>query len=153
MDEKITGGCLCGTVRYEADELPNEVYVCHCRYCQRHTGSAFWVGAKFANNVFRYTQEEPKRFQSSTILERYFCSDCGSTVALFYIDPPWADWSPGIEVAVGSLDQPAQVTPTFHYGVESQLHWLHFDDSIPQLRCDEDIELKNAFEHAQKSRS
>ena len=145
MDEKFTGGCLCGAIRYEADEPPNEVYVCHCRLCQKHTGSAFWAGAKFADNVFRYTKGEPQSFKSSKILQRYFCPDCGSNVAIIYDDPPWADWSPGVEVALGSLDQPAKVTPSFHYGVESQLPWLHFDDSIPQLRCDEDSELEAAL--------
>ena len=70
MAEKTTGGCLCGAIRYEADEPPNQVYACHCRMCQRHTGSAFWAGAKFPPDTFRFTKGEPKVYRSSKILER-----------------------------------------------------------------------------------
>ena len=150
MTEKITGGCLCGAVRYEATESPNEVYACHCRMCQRHTGSAFWIGAKFPDGAFQYSKGKPSTYQSSRIMERSFCQKCGSTVALCYSTPPSADWEPGVGVAVGSLDDPDCVEPRFHYGIESKLNWLHFDQSIPQYRCDDDPELANAFESAEK---
>ena len=101
--------------------------------------------------AFRYTKGKPQVYASSKILERLFCPACGSNVAIFYADPPWADWEPGIEVAVGSLDRPTDVVPSFHYGVECQLPWLHFDSAIPQLRCDEDPELAAAFDAAEKA--
>ncbi len=42
----ITGGCLCGAVRYEANELPSKGVVCHCHVCQRTTGSAFEASSR-----------------------------------------------------------------------------------------------------------
>ena len=145
MAEKTTGGCLCGAIRYEADEPPNQVYACHCRMCQRHTGSAFWAGAKFPPDTFRFTKGEPKVYRSSKILERYYCADCGSSVALNYLERPWPEEEPGFEAALGSLDDPTGLAPEFHFGVESQHAWLHFDPAIPQYRADEDAELQAAF--------
>ena len=146
-----TGGCLCGAIRYRSDQPPNQVYACHCRMCQRHTGSAFWFGAKFPRNALQFTKGEPQLYQSSKILERFFCSDCGSSVALFYPNRPWPGEEPGIEVAAGTLDHPELLEPEFHYGVESKLSWLHFDESIRQERCDEDADLQGAHAKAEKN--
>ena len=38
---KITGGCLCGSIRYESDVEPQMIVACHCSTCQKNTGSAF----------------------------------------------------------------------------------------------------------------
>ena len=97
-------------------------------------------------------QRQPPVIFSPNILERSFCPSCGSNVALFYSNPPWSDWKPGIEAAVGSLDRPELAEPKFHYGVESQAAWLHFDKDIPQMRCDEDPELAAAFAAAEKAK-
>lgn len=148
MSDKVTGGCLCGAIRYESDAPPNHVYTCSCRMCQRHTGSAFWAGVKFPEGAFRYTKGQPQAYRSSKLLERYFCADCGSNVGLYYIENPWADSEPGMEVALGSLDHPEGYTPELHYGVESKHAWLQFDESVEHQRCDSDPELQAAFDKA-----
>ena len=150
MGEKITGGCLCGAIRYESEGPLMEAYTCHCRMCQRHTGSSYWVGAKFPEQGFRYTKGTPKLYHSSDILTRSFCPDCGSTMALTYTNPPWADFEPGVEVPVGSLDQPDIAVPADHYGVESMHAWVHFDSATPQHRWDEDKELMAALSNEGK---
>jgi hypothetical protein len=48
-------------------------------------------------------------------------------------------------VHIGTLDEPEIGPIESHYGVESQLSWLHFDDGLPRARCDEDPELAAAF--------
>jgi len=115
---------------------------CHCRLCQRRTGIAFWAGDKFPQGAFR----EPGVYRSSMLLERYYCAHCGGSVALNYIERPWPKEEPGFEAALGSFDDPAPFAPEFHFGVESQLGWLHFEPSVPQHRADEDAELQAAFE-------
>lgn len=56
----VTGGCLCGAIRYQADAAPEWVAYCHCRMCQKALGSIFGVFAAFPLDAFRYTQGEPR---------------------------------------------------------------------------------------------
>ncbi len=144
----ITGGCLCGAVRYEASEPPIETGTCHCRMCQRWTGSAFMVMARFSQTALRFTKGEPKLHRSSSIQEKGFCPDCGSSLFGRYLVPKSKDvhlHPDMVWVQVGTLDHPEAVSIAWHYGVESQLPWLHFDDGLPRARCDEDPELAAAF--------
>ncbi len=59
----ITGGCLCGAVRYEASEPPHRVGYCHCQMCQKNTGSVVGVFAAFKEDEFRITRGDPKIFK------------------------------------------------------------------------------------------
>ncbi len=146
-----TGGCLCGAIRYESSEPPIEAGTCHCRTCQRWTGTAFAVGVRFPRTAFRLTKGEAKLYRSSSIRERGFCPDCGSSLfdrclvrkaaRRFNPDMVW--------VQLGTLDHPEAVSIDFHYGVETQLPWVHFDDGLPRTRCDEDPTLAAAFAAAE----
>jgi len=142
----ITGGCLCGAVRYEANEPPSKGVICHCRMCQRTTGSAFEAITRFPQTAFRFTKGEPKRYRSSPIMEKCFCPHCGSTLTDQYIVRKSAISNPdNVIVHIGTLDKPEAVSIASHYGVEDQLPWVHFDDGLPRSRCDEDPELAAAF--------
>ncbi len=143
----ITGGCLCGAVRYEVSEPPIETGTCHCRMCQRWTGSAFMTMARFSRAALRFTKGEPKLHRSSSIKEKGFCPDCGSSLFDRYLVRKGARFfKPDmVWVQLGTLDQPEAVSIDFHYGVETQLPWVHFDDGLPRTRCDEDRDLTAAF--------
>jgi len=141
----ITGGCLCGAVRYEANEPMSKGVVCHCRVCQRTTGSAFEAIVRFPRTAFRFTKGEPKRYRSSSIMEKCFCPHCGSTLTDRYLVWRGAVAPDKVLVHIGTLDKPEAVSIASHYGVESQLPWVHFDDGLPRSRCDEDPELAAAF--------
>ena len=146
----ITGGCLCGAVRYEANEPLSKGGVCHCRVCQRTTGSAFEAVVRFPRTAFRFTKGEPKRYRSSSIMEKCFCPHCGSTLTDRFLVRKSAKSGPHmVLVHIGTLDKPEAVSIASHYGVESQLPWVHFDDGLPRERCDEDPELAAAFAAAE----
>ena len=150
ITETITGGCLCGAVRYEASEPPSEGGICHCRVCQRTSGSAFEALAMFPQTVFRFTKGEPKRYRSSSIMEKCFCPHCGSTLTDRYLVPVSTSMHPDmVWVHIGTLDEPEVAPINDHYGVESQLSWVHFDDGLPRVRCDEDPKLAAAFAAAE----
>ena len=146
----ITGGCLCGAIRYELNEPPIETGTCHCRTCQKWTGSAFMVMARFFRPALRFTQGEPKLYKSSSIKEKGFCSNCGSSLFDRYLVWKSERTTPDMFwIQLGTLDHPETVSIDFHYGVETQLPWVHFDDGLPRTRCDEDPSLAAAFAAAE----
>jgi len=133
----ITGGCLCGALRYESSEPPIRTTICHCRMCQKSTGSAFMVAAGFPRTALRFTKGEPKLYRSSPIKDKSFCADCGSLLVEQFLVPTGNTAPDMIWVYVGTLDRPEAVSIGAHTGVESQLPWVHFDDGLPRSRCDE----------------
>ena len=144
----ITGGCMCGAIRYEATEPPQEVGYCHCRMCQKGTGNLFYPYAAFRSDAFRFTQGEPKFYKSSAWLERGFCANCGTQVAERYLKG-----SDSVPVSIGSLDHPEDWPPSNHLGVESQIPWLTIHDDLPRMRTEEDpdfVAAKAAVEQGEE---
>ena len=96
--EKLTGGCLCGAVRYEMTGPFRPIIVCHCGQCRKtHGDVAGYTGAKLVN--FALTEQRGlKWFQSSDTARRGFCGECGGS--LFY-EPAGTD---RMSVAAGTID-------------------------------------------------
>ena len=92
-----TGGCQCGAVRYRIDVKLGDAGICHCRMCQKAFGSwgAALVSVPYAG--FTWTRGQPGVFQSSSIVDRGFCVDCGTP--LFMRE----DGDTNIELAIGTL--------------------------------------------------
>ncbi len=138
----ITGGCSCGAVRYEISAPLIDAGICHCRMCQRFTGSVVAVFASFPAKSFRFTKGEPKYFNSSPLADRGFCADCGSSLAY---KPKIAEWSNLITIQLGSLDHPENIVPTWHSGIESQMPWLNIHDDLPRVRSQLQPDLVEAW--------
>ena len=118
-----TGGCQCGAVRYRVTKPLGRANLCHCRMCQRAVGNAFAPLVSADGVVF---DGAPGRFQSSDVAARGFCGKCGTP--LFYA-PLGSDI---VELMIGTLDDPNAVEIALHYGVESQVAWLHLADAAPR---------------------
>jgi hypothetical protein len=134
---KIAGGCLCGAVRYQATVAPAGAAYCHCRMCQRSVGNVFGTFAGFPIESLRFTRGRPKIYQSSPIGRRGFCPRCGSPLTCQGLDHPET-----ILVTIGSLDDPNQIEPKLHYGVESQLRWYKPGDRLPRHKTVEDPSVR-----------
>ena len=130
-----TGGCLCGAIRYQATPAKSENWYCHCRMCQRWAGSVVATSAIIPKQNLRITKGEPKYYQSSSHVERGFCSDCGSPLIF---RPVKEDW---LAIQSGTLDDPEVAPPSAHYGVEGRISWLVIDDNLPQM-CTEENEYQ-----------
>lgn len=81
------GGCLCGAVRYETTGEPDRIVFCHCRFCQRATGSSFLLEAMFPRTRFRLTAGTLSRFAltsagSGKEVVVNFCATCGTKIHL-----------------------------------------------------------------------
>jgi len=57
------GGCVCGAVRYRVINAPARTSACHCRFCQRRTGSAFGIGAYFREADVEILSGELKTYE------------------------------------------------------------------------------------------
>jgi len=122
----ITGGCLCGAVRYEARSAPVDTGWCHCRMCQRVSGAPAQPFALFPLADFTYLQGSPAVFLSSAIGERRFCPDCGSSLEFRERNEPRE-----VSINAGTLDDPSLAPPRKHIWVSSRLAWFRFDDGLP----------------------
>jgi adenylate cyclase len=140
--DPITGGCSCGAIRYEINAPMIDAGICHCRMCQRFTGSVVAPFASFPAKSVRFTQGGPKYFNSSPLCDRGFCADCGSSLTY---KPKIAEWSDWITIQLGSLDHPENIVPTWHSGIESQMPWLKIHDDLPRVRCQHQPDLVDAW--------
>ncbi len=124
MTRQVTGGCQCGRIRYRVTGGLGRASLCHCRMCQRAAGNVFAPLVTARGVTWEAT---PARFASSDIAERGFCRDCGTP--LFYAPIG----SEAVELMIGTLDDPGVAVPELHYGVESQVSWLHLSDDWQRI--------------------
>ena len=121
----LTGGCLCGAVRYVAEGEPVNVRACHCRKCQKATGGAFYARARYPQSVVSI-EGETKGYASSDRIERVFCPKCGTTLFSRSIDGSM------IGVSLPTLDDQAALSPTEHIFVDDKAPWLTLCDGLPE---------------------
>src|SRR5262249_42616314 len=124
--DHLTGGCLCGAIRYEIDRVFDVMY-CHCSRCRKGTGAALLVCAYVEGEAFRLTSGTPQAYISSAEGNRCFCDQCGSP--LYFEGQGGCYYS----VHVGTLDDPEQAPPRIHQCVETKLTWLALADDLPKV--------------------
>lgn len=118
------GGCACGKVRYRLTDDPIVVHCCHCRSCQRETGSAFVLNAVIEADRVELLGDEPERIDtpsdSGNGQPTFRCPDC--KVAL------WSHYSGAGDkadfVRVGTLDDPDACPPDVHIFTRSKQPWV-----------------------------
>jgi hypothetical protein len=131
MAEPKTGGCACGRVRYTVTVEADEVYLCHCRMCQRATGSVSIAFATFSLDGLTW-ETEPDWYDSSPIARRPFCRQCGTSLGFIFKQDAHR-----IDLTVASFDDPSRFAPKHHFGAES-IHraWLN-TEGLPEYRTDQ----------------
>lgn len=122
MDKRppLTGGCQCGSIRYEVTGAPHEIYVCHCRECRKQSASAFGITVMVRSADVRLVQGKPRRWTRGTdsgrTLACFFCDDCGSRV--WHGD---RDQAEEISIKGGSLDEPVDLSNAVHIWTSRKL--------------------------------
>ena len=122
------GGCLCGSVRYQASGPATNLCFCHCRSCQRATGAPMVPWATFAAHSFAIVRGALMQYRSSPRVMRGFCAACGSSLT-YRRD----DRSDEVDVTLSSLDAPAALVPEVHIWVQDKSPWLTIADGRPQF--------------------
>ncbi|GLS43418.1 GFA family protein [Methylobacterium brachythecii] len=119
---RITGGCLCGSLRYEAEGEPQFAGICCCADCRKASGSGFIPFMGFASEALRFSgaaaQFRSPCFRGGEAL-RNFCPSCGGLV---FGGEAGKDTSHTIYA--GSLDDPSLFRPTMAIFGRDKPHWL-----------------------------
>jgi hypothetical protein len=117
------GGCGCGAVRYRVRGEPMIVHCCHCRDCQRQTGSAFVINALIETDRIELLAGAPRPTPMPTDSGRphevHRCPGCGTAL--------WSDYGrrPALRfLRVGTLDEPGALPPDVHIYTRSKLPWV-----------------------------
>jgi hypothetical protein len=126
----LTGGCLCGGVRFEVTAPLVAASYCHCTRCQRRTGTAASAQARIAPGSLRIVQGEDllRTFQPPDGFAKVFCSGCGS--ALWGRHPTDADV---LSIRLGAFDTDPGIRPSYRQYVAYAAVWEPLpDDGLPR---------------------
>jgi hypothetical protein len=126
----LTGGCLCGGVRFEVTEQLRSAGYCHCTRCQKRTGTAASPQARVENGSLRITAGKDliHAFEPPDGFGKFFCSACGS--ALWSRHPADSDV---ISVRLGAFDQDPGIRPSYRQFVAFAAPWEPLpDDGLPR---------------------
>jgi hypothetical protein len=129
---KVTGGCHCGKIAYEAEIDPDTVRICHCTDCQNLTGTAFRTVVPTLPGSFVLTRGEAKGYvktaDSGTRRIQAFCPDCGTPLYAASADGP-----PNPSLRVGSINERAQLKPKRQIWCQSALPWAMDVSGLPRF--------------------
>jgi hypothetical protein len=132
MTTNLTGGCACGAIRYECSTDSPQSFNCHCRDCQRATGSAYASALVVPAAALKITSGTAKFYSvkadSGRTTSRGFCPQCGSPVFGKIAEMP--------EIAVitaASLDDPSTHKPTADFFTSSAQPWDFMNPELPKF--------------------
>ena len=132
----ITGGCLCGAVRFQITAKPLLPHYCHCTMCQKNGGGPFIVSATVLFEGFSFTKGKPAAYESTPGNLRLFCGACGSPLLARVAEDPKL-----MDVNLGCLDDPNLIKPESHGFTSTQVSWCEIDDGLPRYAEDLGPEL------------
>jgi len=128
---KITGGCLCGAIRFETGASPLASRICWCRVCQYIGAGSGSVNAVFPRDAVRIggtPREYVSIAASGNRMHRQFCGECGTP--LFNHADERAHL---LVVRVGTFDDPEWVRPQATIWTDSAPTWSCLDPELPRV--------------------
>jgi hypothetical protein len=129
MPIPITGGCLCGGVRFEVTGAFIRAGHCHCSRCRRHSGTFGLTQGRVRREQFRLLRGEDlvRVYGKGEGAVKAFCSQCGSSL----FGGTWPD-GPQVSIRLGAIDGDPGIRPQFHTHVESRAPWDEITDDLPR---------------------
>ena len=130
MERVITGGCLCGGVRYEVRGPFLRAGHCHCSRCRRHSGVAVCTQGSVRRADFRVVSGSDlvRAFRPDDGAVKAFCSVCGSSL----FGGTWPE-GPEVSIRLGTVDGDPGIRPQYHTHVGSKAIWDEILDDLPQF--------------------
>lgn len=130
MNKQYKGGCLCGKIQYQVDQIEPQMAHCHCRMCRKFHGAAFSTFAEARVENFHWLQGEQhlKTYHAPNGTERQFCRHCGSSL----IFKPANDKGELVEFSLATLDSEITLKPDAHIFTDNAVSWLEINDPLPK---------------------
>ncbi len=126
MHPITTGGCHCGSLRYQFEAALDDIAHCHCSICRRTSGGTVMTWISVPVTSFQWTEGSPTTYDSGPSCVRYFCNNCGAQLALLSRNSPQ-----DIDVTVATFDHPEATPAKRHIWIENRLPWLRLDEQLP----------------------
>ena len=119
MTDRLEGGCLCGKVRFRTTQAPLRTIACHCTFCQRVTGSAYYAESMFPMNAVVLNAGALSSYAhisdgSKKKVFVHFCPNCGTTISLTF-----ERWPEIRGISRGCYDDPNAVEISSHIWTQS----------------------------------
>ncbi|HEU5097305.1 MAG TPA: GFA family protein [Reyranella sp.] len=132
--EIFEGGCTCRRVRYRMTSRPMFVHCCHCRWCQRETGTAFALNAMIEADRVELLSGEVELVDTPSASGKgqkiWRCPTCHIAI--------WSNYAgagDGIRfMRVGTLDEPDRLPPDIHIFTMSKQPWVILPEGVPAVR-------------------
>lgn len=125
----MTGGCMCGAVRYETRGESFGVQHCHCRSCRRHNGAPVVTLAGYTEAQVVWSGAPRKIYESSPGVGRAFCPDCGTPLTW---EGQGGELGFIFEFHISTFDDPAPLVPTAHAFHPERIPWFDVADGLPR---------------------
>lgn len=124
------GGCTCGKVRFRINAEPIIVHCCHCRQCQKHSGSAFILNLIVEAEALELLAGDPVEVTfEDTTHTTWFCGACGTYVYSLFT----GRFAPFRFIRVGVMDEPDLFPPDVHIFTETRQPWVDLSGNIPSF--------------------
>ena len=129
--EPYKGQCLCGSIKYQVDEIESRMGHCHCTMCRKFHGAAFstYGEAKIENFHWLGGKKFIKSYVAPNGTIRKFCGNCGSS--LIFI--PSNDAGERVEFSLGTLDSDIKLKPDAHLFTNYKACWYDIADHLPRF--------------------
>lgn len=124
----LSGGCMCGAVRYDVIGSPNRVLHCHCHSCRSHTGAGVATLAVLAPEQIEFSGEERSIYNSAPNVGRAFCGACGTPLT-------WETTlgeEPICAIHISTFDDPDRLKPDGHSFYGERISWFDIADDLPR---------------------
>lgn len=124
----MKGGCTCGAIRYELNAAPMITHCCHCKWCQRETGSAFAVNAVIESTNLALLSGAPEEIVTPSLSGKgQIIARCPACRVAVWSHYPTAGRRSSF-IRVGTLDQPHGIKPDVHIFTSSKRPWVVLPD-------------------------
>jgi len=129
---RIEGGCLCGAVRYRSEAEPVMQVICHCKTCQKNSGSAFSMNVAVPQESLVVEGEVLRSYNdhsgaSGQPFYRHYCSACG-----LHVYSHGSAYGTIAFIKAGTLDDATWLAPTMHIWTAEKLPWVAIPEGATQ---------------------